>query len=273
MQVTSQCLSNLSEDGLIKAQQRILELEQELSNTKTALRGASMKPVHGTTMQPKPLGISAPPATRLSIGEEAQKSPTALAVASVLQSRKRKAMMNPSCLEPSTETTATPLKRGRPRKPLQPVKQHLVRLRQPEARDGWYSAEIPRPHEDWTNLGSTTKRAYSNIGHIEETDAGQLADEPCTACEKAGYTCKMYNPTTVALYCGQLDWQTCSRCHYEKSSQARFTPGCTLAYPNFICPLPAWPDTGEGLEDIDMDKLWSQPLQIGKPKESSPPLW
>ncbi|KAI5367281.1 hypothetical protein Slin14017_G023170 [Septoria linicola] len=275
MQVTVQCLTNLSENGHIKAQQRISELEQELSNTKKALKEASLKPTDSTAMQPGHSKTLARPAALLETAIEAPVKRRVLpwlVETPDLHNHKRKAVGDPWCFDFNAETAASPLKRGRPGRPLQPVRKHLVRLRQPQATDAWYSTEFPQLHEDRTRLDHATKRQYSNVGNIEETDAGQLTDDPCTNCEEAGYTCKMYNPATVALYCGQLDWQTCSRCRYHKDFRPRNTRPCTLAHPKFIGPRPAWLDSTDDIEPIDMDKVWSEPLQIGKPKESRSPL-
>ncbi|SMR53472.1 unnamed protein product [Zymoseptoria tritici ST99CH_3D1] len=92
----------------------------------------------------------------------------------------------------------------------------------PRATNGL--APIRRPgrrytKKQWTRIPPDRQRQLSHKGYIEETDAGMVAPEPCSACSEsslpgANSVCMAYKPETVHEYyraVGQ-NWRSCSEC-------------------------------------------------------------
>lgn len=284
MQLTLRCLTNLTEDGPLKAERRVLELEQELRDVKKKLAEIS-----GDTIKPAAGGIAIDLASD-SEQSTAEVSGPVLAEASDLHNRKRKALINEAEPSPQFEMHASENRSQssrhemsedesssdnwkqprmkRPRRslpadlpsdystsnskkpaavrkrvsvgrgsyakkkhPTKCMKENLVKLRRPEVKDAWYSNLVPPTHEKWVDWERLDlRRDLSNIGHIEETIAGILADTPCDHCEEHGYECKIYDPEFAERYTGQKAWRTCSRCWTRPTISARsYTPRCSLA--------------------------------------------
>jgi hypothetical protein len=69
-----------------------------------------------------------------------------------------------------------------------------VILVRPKTAGQWYSILVDRWNEidENTDKGRSLKIAYTHAGHICETEAGKLAEKPCSECLKGGHQCEVY---------------------------------------------------------------------------------
>lgn len=122
--------------------------------------------------------------------------------------------------------------------PAKPPKQQKTStstapLRRPTRLDAWYSHRTST-EENWNKLTPQMKRNLSNVGYIQETEAGMFAPEPCRRCRymsltninKAGgpaserLVCMVYKPE-VAKQCTKAqgqNWRSCSSCWSKGAS-------------------------------------------------------
>jgi hypothetical protein len=264
IQLTLQCLSNLTEDGPLGAKKRLLLLKEELRDVKKKLADVSAAYIGMRTENPNKSsatqihnnadGFNGPPAD-LSSSAKLHGTPTGSAAASVFRpvrvidlssdseedaGRASRGVLDEKSdlhnRKPNAEKVQlATLKRKRvslgTKHPRNPVKADSVRTRQPEAKNAWYSHLVPSSHKAWASgtLTLERKRALSSVGHIEETIAGVPAPSPCDHCKSMGYDCRVYDPATAELYCREEHWNSCSRCFARGRDQAAL---CTITpYP------------------------------------------
>lgn len=107
-----------------------------------------------------------------------------------------------------------------------PRKGALEEPRRPEAEDAFYSDDFYRDATRWhQSKDRNRKLKYSHIGRIHETDAGKVADKPCSSCEESRHECKVYTEGSLGKYfyaMGTNKWRSCGRCRLSEFGRCSF---------------------------------------------------